>query len=304
MQAVEAFRGLSGAARVALVFGALLVFGSLSGGSWSGVLVGLALVAVPGWTMYSRGRAESEPWPMPADFRALAEGMARPIDPTPKRILPPDEKASLIAHVATTKQGLEQLIADRPPAWPWAVFASILVQRRNGIQTRLRACASGYQPRPGALPLTGQAYSAIAYEAMTTIADQLAQLEQFMLSPAFMGAFGPDERGADPDAVVAVANRLMDYHESFLRQAESCLQTPVLPEARVFVADMGAFTLCPLAGYEQFIQTMCARVGDAQDLLPYADPSAIVALDDVALAISLPDGLSDRVIAQVKRFSA
>jgi hypothetical protein len=30
----------------------------------------------------------------------------------------------------------------------------------------------------------------------------------------------------------------------------------------VFVQDMGAFTMCPLAGYEQFIETMCTRFAE------------------------------------------
>lgn len=230
--------------------------------------------------------------------------MARPIDPTPKRLLPPDGKASVIAHVATTKEALSRLIGDKPPAWPWAVFTSVLVQRRNAVQGRLRTVASGYQPRPGIPPLSGQAYSRTAYQAMTAIADLVAQTEQFMLSPACKGAFGANESSADPDAIVAIANRLMDYHEAFLTQAESCLQTPVQTEALVSVHDMGAFTLCPLVGYEQFIPTMCARIGEAQDLLPYTDGDTVVALGEVNLVITLPDGLTERIVAHIKRYNS
>ena len=32
--------------------------------------------------------------------------------------------------------------------------------------------------------------------------------------------------------------------------------------------------------------------------------SAVVALDDVSLTITLPDGLTDRIVAQIKRFTA
>lgn len=304
IESLRALRTLSGRARLALIAGVVLLLGGLGNGSWLAILAGLGLLFGVGATTLSRAGAATGPWPMPAEFRELCAGMARPIDPTPKRVLPPDEKASMIAHVATTKEGLARLMADKPPAWPWAVFASVLVQRRNGVQTRLRACASGYQPRPGLTPLTGQDYSRTVHQAMTAIADQVAQLEQFMLSPAFMGAFGTDQKSADAEAVEAVANRLMDYHEAFLRQAETCLQTPVQPEAVAFVVDAGTFALCPLVGYEQFIPTMCARIGDAQDLLPYADPDAIVALDDVVLTLPMPDGLADRVLAHARRFSS
>jgi hypothetical protein len=231
--------------------------------------------------------------------------MARPIDPTPTRLLPPDAKAAAIAAVATTKEALAQLIADKPRAWPWAAFTSVLVQRRNSVQTRLRAVVSGYQPRGGALPISGKAYAAVAFEAMNGIVDLVRQLEQFMLSPAFKGAFGggTDEGGADSDAIVSVAKRLMDYHNALLGHAETCLQTPVNSEAFVFVQDMAAFTLCPLVGYQQFITTMCVRIGEAQDLLPYTSEGDVIALDDVNLAIELPDGLIERLMAHIRRFN-
>ena len=125
-----------------------------------------------------------------------------------------------------------------------------------------------------------------------------------MLSPGFTGAlksFSVDD-GAEPDAVLHIANRLMDYHESFLAQAERCLHTTVNRDVTVFVQDMGALTMCPLAGFEQFIETMCRRVAEGRELLPHAEGTVL--LDDVQLAISLPDGLAQRITAHIKEFSA
>jgi hypothetical protein len=287
----------------------MMVWSALSSGSWLAGLAGVGVLAAIGWTLYSahtKTNAELQPWPWPSDLRAQAQAMARPIDPTPKRVLPPDEKTAMIAAVATTKEGLSRLIADKPPAWPWAVFTSVVVQRRNAVKNRLRAVVSGYQPRPGVPPITGKAYSGIAYHAMSTISDLIKQLEQFMLSPAFTGVFGEGtgDGGADSDAIVSVAKRLMDYHDALLAQAETCLQTPVTSDAFVFVQDMGAFTLCPLVGYQQFITTMCARIGEAQDLLPYTSGGDVIGLDDVNLSMTLPDGLTDRIIAHINRFTA
>jgi hypothetical protein len=308
MSTAMTLRGLSRNTRWALIGGAVLLLSGLGNGSWFAGLLGAALLIGAGWTLYTAAQDKRDlerPWPWPPDFRALAEGMARPIDPTPKRVLPPDEKTAMIAAVATTDDALARLIADKPPAWPWAVFASVLLQRRNAAQNRLRRCVSGYQPRAGSAALSGQAYSQLAYRTMNQIADLVAQLEQFMLSPAFTGALNVpgDESAADPGAIVGVANRLMDYHDEFLTQAETCLQSPVEPDVRTFVQDMGAFTLCPLVGYQQFITTMCARVGEAQDLLPYTRGGQVVALDDATLTISLPDGLTERIVAHTKSFN-
>lgn len=290
----------------ALAAGIFLLLAAFGGRSWLMGLVAIALLAGVCWTLYTKTAALNrtlEPWPWPADFRAPVEAMARPIDPTPQRLLPPHEDADRVAKVATTNDELARLIADKPVAWPWAVFTSVLVQRRNAVQMRLRSVASGYQPRPGIAQIGGQAYSQIAYRSMNDIADLVAEFEQFMLSPAFKGAFGdagPDS-SADPDAIVGIAHRLMDYHESFLAEAESCLQTPVERDVLAFVQDMGAFALCPLIGYQHFIPTMCARIAEAQDLLPYSSGGTLL-LDDVNLEISLPDGLIERITAQINRF--
>jgi hypothetical protein len=298
---------MSGGARAGMVAGGVLLFVGMFNQWWLLGIAGAVVIAGVGWVMYSADRPQAElaPWPMPADLRDLAAALARPIDPTPQRVLPPHEKTAVIAKVATTEKEFANLVADKPPAWPWALFTSVVLRRRNAVAARLRAVASGYQPHPGTAPLSGRAYSGVVYTAMTAIVDLVAQMEQFMLSPAFEGAFGKytDDSDADPDAIISVANRLMDYHDLLLRHAERCLQTPVLGEARVFVQDAGNFALCPLLGYQKFFTTMCARVGEAQDLLPYTRRGEVVALDDANLTMTLPDGLTDQVVAHIQRFT-
>lgn len=208
----------------------------------------------------------------------------------------------MIARVQTTPEGLARLMAEKPPAWQWAVFTSVLVQRRNALQRRLRKVASGYQPGSGRVELSGLDYTEVGHNALITIIDTVEQLGQFILSPAFKGTFGTDGDSADADGIADLANRLMDYHEGLLAEAETCLQTQVQPEARVFVQDVGAFTLAPLIGFDQFIRTLCSRIGEAQDLLPYTRAGGVIGLDDVPLAIEPPDGLADRIVAHIRRF--
>lgn len=297
------FRQLSGFARASLIAGILLLLVALAAGSWWLGLAGVAALGVFGGAVYAtRQPRDLEPWVWPAELRAAAEAMASRIDPTPKRILPVDPEGPEIARVASTAEGLERLLSEKPPVWHYAAFASVLVQRRNAVQPRLRNCALGYQPRPG-LALDGRDYSELAWQAMNHIAEMVHQLEQFMLSPAFAGAFGnpPHEDSADAESIVHIANRLMDYHEDLLEQAERCLQTPVESDVIVFAQDTGAFAMCPLVGFDQFIVTMCNRVAEAEELLPYAH--ARISLDHVNLAMDLPDGLMDQINAHIKRFN-
>ena len=232
----------------------------------------------------------NQPWPWSPEFRAAVENLSRIFGPRPKRLLPPDPKAASIAQVVSTKDELDRMLADKPHMWAWAVFASSLLQQRNATVPRLRNCASGYHPQPGA-PLSGQAYADLARQTMNAIAEQLGHLKAFMLSPAFTAVTqdASTERPDDPNAIRHVTSRLMAYHGNFLTLAERCLHTPVQPGATLLVQDMWAVALCPLIGYDQFIITLCHRVAEARELLPYSYRGDI-SVDNADLVITLPRG--------------
>lgn len=291
--------------KLGIPVGLVLLVAAMESGSWLPGIVGLLVLLGVVWVLCSHipTPADDEPWPWPADFRALAERMARPIDPTPRRVVPPNEKASEIAHVATSMEELTRLITDKPPAWTLAAFTSVLVQRRNALQGRLRTVSAGYQPDPWEMPISAQEYYALAHSAMVRIADFGSQTEKFLASPAFTGAIGDfGDSGSDADAVISVAHRLMDYHAVFLEQAEVILQTPVVGGADAFVEDMGSFAISLLVGYEKFILELCDRLAEAQELIPYANGKTIQ-LDAVRMNIALRDGLPERVLAYFDKFN-
>jgi hypothetical protein len=49
-----------------------------------------------------------------------------------------------LCAVAYTPEDLATLLADKLPCWRWAAFASVLVQRRAEVQSRLRDSQLGY----------------------------------------------------------------------------------------------------------------------------------------------------------------
>jgi hypothetical protein len=298
--------GVSKWVRVGIPVGLLLLVAAVVSGSWlAGVLGLLALLGVV-WVLCAQipTPADDEPWPWPADFRALVERMVRPIDPNPNRVVPPHERASEVAHVATNAEDMARLLADKPPAWQFAAFASVLVQRRNALLGRLRTVSAGYQPDPWKMPVGAQEYAALARSTILRIIDVGKQAENFLVSPAFTGAFGDlaHEIDADGDAMISAAHRLMDYHAQFLEQAEVVLQTPVTGVPDAFLEDLGAFAIGPLVGYEEFIPEMCDRIAQAQELIPYAD-GKLIQLDGVRVSIALPDGLLEKTLAHFGRFS-
>ncbi|MBU9766576.1 hypothetical protein FR943_22385 [Mycobacterium sp. TNTM28] len=305
MPRFELLNGLSTAARVSLIAWCVLLLAAFGTQSWWLGLAGACALGVAGQAAYrARRPGDLEPWEWPEDFRTTAEGMTRAIAPTRERTYLPDTAQDDIAEIATTLDELQRLLAEKLPLWHLAAFTSVLLQRRNRVRSRLRACASGYQPGPAA-PLDGPHYAWLAWHAMDTIAGLVHQLEQFMLSPAFTGALSMSagDGGPDAESVVTLAHRLMDYHETLLVEAERCLQTPVDSSLIVFVQDVGSFAMIPLMGYDRFIRTMCDRVGQAQELLPFAGENAL-SLDDAKLTMELPDELIDQIMVHMERFKA
>ena len=92
----------------------------------------------------------------------------------------------------------------------------------------------------------------------------------------------------------------MDYHGSFLGIAESCLQTPVDAGVTVLLKDTSALALCPLVGYDQFIVTLCHRVAEVRELLPYAHGREIE-FGEAKLNLAFPRGLEESVRSQIAR---
>ncbi|MDT5183488.1 MAG: hypothetical protein QOI29_1646, partial [Mycobacterium sp.] len=120
-----------------------------------------------------------------------------------------------LCAVAYTPEDLATLLADKLPCWRWAAFASVLVQRRAEVQSRLRDSQLGYGRPTGERADSGVEVGRFVVDRMEELLTLVDQVESFMLTPAFVGVFGDpgDESSADADGILHVAGRLMDYHE-------------------------------------------------------------------------------------------
>ena len=246
----------------------------------------------------------NRPWPWPPEFyTAVQTYLVSPFGPRPARLLPPDPKAAAIAQVVSTKDELGRMVAEKPPLWAWAAVASSLLQQHNSLVPRLRDCASGYQPRPGA-PLTGKAYASVTQQTAQRISENRVHLQGFLRGPV-LTAFATnaaDGRPIDPNTIWHIADRLMEYHAGFLAVAEVCLHTAVSPHATVLAQDTSTMAVCPLVSFAQFIVALCHRVAEARELMAHSRGRAIT-VDCPDLVIAFPRGLNERINAQIQRFT-
>jgi hypothetical protein len=250
-------------------------------------------------------------WTLRGDNRGVygpagAKAMRSVSPPTP-RLNGVDEAPQdfpKIAAVAYTAEDLATLLKDKPPCWRWAAFASVLVQRRAPLQTRLHDSALGFVAPTGAHLYTGPEVARFVTERMNDLALLVNQVESFMLTPAFVGMFGDpsDESTADADGIVHTANRLMDYHERFLAMSEFCRGLSVPGQYADLMRDCAGLTDVPLQGYRTFVDEFVERVNEMPELLRWA--SGPVEADPVFLHMEVDDQLMNRITKRLRAIPA
>ena len=227
--------------------------------------------------------------------------LMRAISPEPSLEVSGDSRQEpTIATLAYTSDELSRLLVNKPPGWRWAAFASVLAQRRAALQSRLRDCELGYTNPTGVRVGGGVEVGRFVTDRMEELSELVTQVEAFMLTPAFNGVFGErgDERTADADGIVHVANRLMDYHERFLTLAERCRDFRVSTKYAGLMRDCSQLMNTPLDGYKTFIDDFVERISEMPDLMRYA--RGAVDADPVLLHMDADDHLINRITKQIR----
>lgn len=224
---------------------------------------------------------------------------------SPKLPLQPSDASaeeSEVAAIAYTAGELRELLVQRPPAWRWAVFASVLVQRRAAVLSRLRDFVLRYVMPGGERAYNGPDVAHFVTDSMHELSRLIEQLEGFMAAPAFMGVFGgQDEDAADTDGIQHVANRLMDLHERFLALAERCRDLEVPSKFDGLQRDATRLMGIPLDGFRVFIDDYVELVDSLPELIVDGDG---VVHEAVTLDMNLDDGLVNQINKQVRAAKA
>jgi predicted Ser/Thr protein kinase len=174
----------------------------------------------------------------------------------------------VFAKVVYTADDLAALLGEKPVNWRWAVFASVLAQRRAVLLPRLRVEALGFAVPTGLQARSGYEVVGFVANYLDALRQLVGDLEAFMLTPAFIAVFGDrgDESTADGEGLVDTANRLMDYHQRCLELAESCRGLSVHRDYVPLLQDCARLTTNLLGGYRRFIDEFVELVGDLPDV--------------------------------------
>lgn len=176
-----------------------------------------------------------------------------------------DDEPIPVATMATTADEFAALVRDKPSGWTWAVFASVLAQRRNAVLPRLRDSELGFSTSAGIPVYSGAELARILFGYVDEMLSTARQIDDFMSAPAFMATLNPGgEHGGDAEAIEHVANRLMDYHDRLLALSERCRSVTPSSYYGDVVAECARVINRLLQGYRDFI----AELVDVVEALP------------------------------------
>lgn len=156
-----------------------------------------------------------------------------------------------IADMVPTEAGIQQLLADRPACWQWALFVSVVYQRMIAINAR---------PEQPCTRLDTDRDVALFVRMRLRDCDELIRAcDHFMRAPGFMGVFGYEETDADADGIVNVAHRLMAYYARHLELVEECRDC-IAPEwHNELLRDCTEFLVVPVRDFGSFMKGVLTR---------------------------------------------
>ncbi|CAA0138293.1 Uncharacterised protein [Mycolicibacterium vanbaalenii] len=219
-------------------------------------------------------------WMLSGDPRAIygEQGAA-----AMRKVAPSPEGDEPVATMATTTAELTALERDKPQAWEWALFTSILLQRRAPLLPRLRDSELGFTPGGGIRVHTGSEFARTLMRLIDEMLTSASQLDSFMAAPAFMAPF----HTSDAEAIKHVANRVMDYHERLLEISERCRELSVPSQYADVLADCARLLDVPLQSYREFIAELADVIESLPQVLEHA--TGVVNMGSVVMDLDLDE---------------
>jgi hypothetical protein len=243
-------------------------------------------------------------WTIAGDSRAVygPDGASATHAVSPPPVMPAgdadgDDRVE-VATMATTADDLAALVNEKPSGWTWALFASVLSQRRNAVLPRLRDSELGFSPSSEMHVYSGAELARVLFGMVDEMLSIARQIDGFMAAPAFMATLNPgDDHSGDGDAIEHVAHRLMDYHDRLLALSERCRSVAPPSYYADVVAECARVINRLLEGYRDFIAELVDVVEALPKFLRHADGD--IDLGSLALDLDI-EGVS----ALTKRLDA
>jgi len=227
------------------------------------------------------------------DARAIAELMISKLSPcaasTPHRLGVPDSHDDVAA-----------LLAQRPAAWEYLLFAAILRRGFDGLAGKHRDHTLGYAPRDREYLDDGQALRLIHVSGVQ-FRDIVASFDRMLTTDAQHAAFGRPAEPGDPDLIVHLGQRLVGVYEELLDWASALRAAAIGNPALRQLADITArFADQPIAALRTFVTECVDRIESVPERLRAGERVAI----DLPIRLAVPDEIVAEHAAALSAYEA
>ncbi|WP_052073515.1 TIR domain-containing protein [Rhodococcoides fascians] len=198
-------------------------------------------------------------------------------------------------RVAKTARELQELIATRPPAWEYLLWASVLEQGRDSFADARRDHALEVAAIRGERLREWHNVVGRVQDTLTDVNHVIHLLRKILDPAAFDGAVGGRGETGDADKILHIGQKFVDMYGRLLEIAADLRGTAV-PTEYVHIMDMAAH-LCdkPLDGIDAFINNLVPSIN--------AIPPKLIAGESVemslAVKVHVDDQLGDQLLEAV-----
>jgi hypothetical protein len=211
-------------------------------------------------------------------------GAARPVDRVPRT---PSEEA--------------YLISTRPPAWPYLLFAAVLLRERDSLASELRDHEIGYAAPRGSKLADREAWKTLE-SAMPTASVIAGNLDRLFATTVQERVFGGADEEGGAEGVAHLAARVIDIYRGLLNWSAELRGAVVSDNFSEAFRIAARFADGPVRQINEFVDYAVTQI----DAVPSAlreDTSEPIEIS-LLLKLDIDDGLVEEFTAELQRVAS
>jgi hypothetical protein len=190
----------------------------------------------------------------------------------------------------------QELVAARPSAWEYLLFASVLWQGKVGLEPKYR----DHELRMGrGGPYLHSSDEVIAYvqRSLRTLEAEVSRINRLFSDAAQGWAFGPIGSPGDPENIVHLGNRFIGVY-AYLLDWSAEVRSAAAPDEYLAVLDyLSECATLPIDQVRKFIDDYVAQAGQMSETLNRGEDVHVT----LTLGINLMSPATDKFRREVKR---
>jgi TIR domain len=217
-----------------------------------------------------------------------------------------EQKLSTAPGIATSQQPLlrsprtveqkRELLAQRPEAWEYLLYAGVLWQGRQALEAKWRDHELGYARRTGQ-HLDDKAALRLLSSAMDDLKACMANLLKMLDPQARERAFGPPGQSGDPTLIEHIAMRFIQVYEEVLDVAAKLRGTGISDHMASVMDAAAHLADTPLSEIRDFIDQVIVETDTIPDRLARGEPITIA----LTLTLTVDDEAGKRFDVEMDR---